>query len=157
MVIGLCYGITGTKFSYTLAIGLDNLLIERRKFHLQPTDEGRAEIETEGGVIIEEIENLSFFINDPGIGVGSITFEGNPLIPVVEGMGTCLGLNRFKPRILPRRLIKMAVNRDINVFHFGGFVIPKSFVSLFYIKFLNFKIFLYSENIPLVSKKDEKD
>jgi hypothetical protein len=108
-----------TKPSYAFPISLDDLLIERRKFQLQPTDEGRTEIETEGGVIVDEVQNLSFTIDDSGIGIWPITFEGNPFIPVVEGIGTLLGLNHFKPGIFSRRLIEMAMNHDINIFDLG--------------------------------------
>ena len=62
-------------------------------------------------------EDLSLAIHDPGMGIGPVAFGGNPLIPVMIRMGALFPLNGIKPGILPRRLIKMAMNRYKGVFH----------------------------------------
>jgi hypothetical protein len=51
------------------------------------------------------------------MGIWSVAFKSDPFIPVVKGMGALLGFNGFQPRVLPRRLIEMAVNRDKAIFH----------------------------------------
>jgi hypothetical protein len=107
------------KSSKALLIGFENLLINRREFRLQPGEQRGAEIETDAGVIVGNLQDLPFAIGDPGIGVWPIAFEGNPLVPIVKRIGALLGLNDFKPRILPRGLVEMAVNGNISVFDFG--------------------------------------
>jgi hypothetical protein len=110
MVVGLCHGIALAEPPDPFLIRFDDLPINRGGFFLQPGKEGRTEIETQGGVIVVEVEDLSFIIDDPGVTIWPITFEGDPFIPVVEGVGALLLLDGFNPRIFPRRLIEMTVN-----------------------------------------------
>jgi hypothetical protein len=117
MVVSLCHGITAAEPSDSFPIGFDDFLVKRRVFQLEPTDQGRTEIETEGGIIVDEIEDLSFTIDDTGVGIWPITLEGDPFVPVMERMSALLGLDGFKPWILPRRLVEVAVNGYKCVFH----------------------------------------
>jgi hypothetical protein len=45
--------------------------------------------------------------------VRPVAFARDALIPVMEGSSGVLNLNRLQPGILPRRLIKMAVDTNI--------------------------------------------
>ena len=48
--------------------------------------------------------------------VRRVAFCGNPLIPVVVGVGRVLQFDNFQPGILPRRLIEMSVDANVS-FH----------------------------------------
>ena len=63
------------------------------------------------------IENPPTSIDDPSIGIGTITFEGDSLIPIMKRMGTLFGFDGFEPGILPGRLVEVAVNRYKCIFH----------------------------------------
>jgi hypothetical protein len=119
MIIDLCHGITLAKPPYAFPISLDDLLINCREFPFQPGKEGGTEIETDGGVVIHEIEDLPFTIDDTGIGIGPITFEGDPFVPVMKRVSAFLSLNRFQPWVFSRRLIEVAMNRYKCVSKFG--------------------------------------
>jgi hypothetical protein len=110
MVVGLCHGIALAEPPDPFLIRFDDLPINRGGFFFQPGKEGRTEIEAQGGVIVVKVEDLSFIIDDPGVTIWPITFEGDPFVPVMEGAGALLLLDGINPRVLPRRLVEMAVN-----------------------------------------------
>jgi hypothetical protein len=116
VVINLRDGIPVAEPFQAELVCFKDLPIDRRKFYLQPGEERGTKIETHGGVVIDEIKDLAFPVKGPGIGIGPVALEGNPLIPVVKGMGAFLRLNDFKPGVLPGRLIEMTVDGDIGVF-----------------------------------------
>jgi hypothetical protein len=60
----------------------------------------------------------------------------------MKRMSALLGLNRFKPRVLPWRLIKMTMNRYIAVFDFWSTYDYLSFNALSYITLSISKQFL---------------
>ena len=53
--------------------------------------------------------------------IGPIAFQGDPLIPVMEGMGALLSFNDLDPGVLPGRLVEMTVNGYKGVFHLWAF------------------------------------
>jgi hypothetical protein len=116
MIINLCDGISVTKSSQTFPVCLKDLLIDRRRILLQPGEKGGAKIEADGRIIIEDIQDLLLSVNDPGISIRPIAFKADPFVPVVKRMSALLGLDDFKPRVLPRRLIEMTMNGDISIF-----------------------------------------
>ena len=74
--------------------------------------------------------------------IGPIALQGDSFIPVMEGMGTFLALNDFEPGVFPGRLVEMAVNGYVGVFHLwstGDYLI---FNALSYITLLISKEFL---------------
>ena len=105
------------KVSEALPIGFKNLLIEMRILFLNPGKKGGAKIKTDGGVIVDDIEDLPLAINDSSIGIWSIALKGDPVIPIMKGMSTLFSFNFLKPRILSRRLIEMTMNGYKGVFH----------------------------------------
>jgi hypothetical protein len=116
MIINLCDGIPMAKPSQTFPVCLKDLLINGREFLLKPGEEGGAKIEADGGVVIKDIQDLPFAVNDPGISIRPIAFESDPFVPVVKGMSALLGLDDFKPGVLPRRLIEMTMNGNKGIF-----------------------------------------
>jgi hypothetical protein len=100
-----------------LTICLDHPLIDEGGFLFQPGKECRTEIETEGGVIVVNIEDPAVAIDHPSVGIGTITFKGNSLIPIVKRMGALFGFNGFEPGILAGRLVEVAMNRHKCIFH----------------------------------------
>jgi hypothetical protein len=63
------------------------------------------------------IEDPSTSIDDPSIGIGTITFEGDSLIPIMKRVGALFGFNGFEPGVLPGRLVEVTVNRYKCIFH----------------------------------------
>jgi hypothetical protein len=106
------------KLFDAFSICLEDLVIDQGKFFFEKGEEGRTEIETDRCIIVEDIQNPLFAIHDPRIGIWPIAFRGDPFVPVMKRMGTLLGFDDFKPRVLPRRLIKMGMDGDKGVFHF---------------------------------------
>src|SRR4030043_1317237 len=98
----------------------------------QPGEKRWTEIKADGGVIIEDLQDLSFFIKDPGVSIGPIALQSDPLIPVMKGMSALLGLNDFKPRVLPWRLIEMTMNGYKCIFHLLSITDYLSFNALSY-------------------------
>jgi hypothetical protein len=83
---------------------------------LHPGEKGGAEIETDPGVIVDQVDHPLFRIEDAGRGIACITFRMDLLIPVVIRVGGVLKFHPFQPGVLPRGLIKVAMNTDVS-FH----------------------------------------
>jgi hypothetical protein len=116
MIIDLCDGIPMAKPSQTFPVCFKDLLINRGKVLFQPREERGTKIEADGGIIVDDIQDLPFPIEDPGISIRPITFKADTFVPVVKRMSALLGLDDFKPGVLPRRLIEMTVNRNKGIF-----------------------------------------
>jgi hypothetical protein len=106
-----------TETPEAFPVRFKDLLIDQGELFLQPGKEGGAEIETDRSIVVEDIKNLPLLIDDPAISIGAVTLEGDPLIPVVEGMGAFLHFNNSEPGIFPGRLIEVTVNGNECVFH----------------------------------------
>src|ERR1700684_1682525 len=65
-------------------------------------------------VIVDDLRNFMFVIQDARGAVGRITLAADSFIPVVVGIGGILELDGFKRRVLPGRLIKVSVHADIS-------------------------------------------
>ena len=76
----------------------------------EPAHQGRSKIEIDVGVIIYDALDLAAPIYDSRERVGPVAFGIDPLIPIVKRPRAILAIDRAGPRILPRRLIEMAVN-----------------------------------------------
>ena len=79
----------------------------------------RAEIEADPGVVVDESTILPASSSIARRAVGRVALRADALVPVVVGSGGILDLDRFKPGILPRRLIEMAVNAQKALRHVG--------------------------------------
>jgi hypothetical protein len=117
MIIDLRDGIPMAKPSQTFPVCFKDLLIDGRKILLQPGKEGGTKIETDGGVIIDDIQNLPSCIDNPSVSIGPVALKSDPFIPVMKGMGAFFGLNDFEPGVLPGRLIEMTMNGDKCILH----------------------------------------
>jgi hypothetical protein len=117
VIIGLGHGVSIAKTLEAFPVGLYDLLIDERKLFLQPREEGGTEVETDGSIVVGDIENLPLLIDDSGIPIGTVALEGDPFIPVVEGMGALLSLDGSEPWIFPGRLIEVTVDGNECVFH----------------------------------------
>jgi hypothetical protein len=120
MVIDLRDRIPVAQTLEAFPVRFKNLLINERPLPLYPGKERGAEIETEERVVVEDIEDLSLSIDDPRIGIGPITFEGDPFIPVMKRLSARLTFNGLQPGIFSGGLIEMTVNGYISVFHPGN-------------------------------------
>jgi hypothetical protein len=118
MVIDLGDRIPMAQTSEALPVRLKDLLIDERFLPFYPGEECGAEIKTEIGIIVEDIEDLFLTIDDPRITIGPITLEGDPLVPVMERMGALLTFNGLQPGIFSGWLIEMAMNGYEGIFHF---------------------------------------
>src|SRR5262245_19641688 len=92
------------------AIRGDDLLISLLMGFFQPAQQGRPEIETDRFVIVCGGWLARCGIGSGHKGVGLITLEMNPLVPVVKRSCARLCLNDVGPGIFARRLIEVTVN-----------------------------------------------
>jgi hypothetical protein len=99
-----------------LHVGFKDGLIHPGRVLLQPGEQRRAEIETDLCVVIGELYDLVFGIQDARDGVRRVAFGGDALVPVMIRIGGVLQLDSLKPRVFPRRLVKVSVNTNI-AFH----------------------------------------
>jgi hypothetical protein len=76
------------------------------------------------------------------VSIGPIALQGDPFVPVMKGIGALLGLNDIEPGVLPGRLVEMAVNGDIGIFHLWITVVYLIVNALSYITLLISKEFL---------------
>jgi hypothetical protein len=117
VIVDLRHGIAVAESLETFSIGFDDLKVDRGEFLFQPGEEGGAKIETDGGIVVVNIEDLPSPVDDPGMCIGSVAFNSDPFIPVVKGVGALLGHNGFQPGVLPGRLIEMAMNGYEGISH----------------------------------------
>ena len=78
-----------------VAVRGEDRLGDGPRLPVEPGQERRSEVEGHPRVVV---------------GVGSVAFRGDSLVPVVEGRSRRLPLDLSRPRVLPRRLIKVAVH-----------------------------------------------
>ena len=76
---------------------------------LKPAQQGRPEIEADAGIVVDDILNVAFVVENASRRVRLVTLFGDALVPVVVGLGTVLLLNVIEPGVFPGGLIKMAV------------------------------------------------
>src|SRR5574337_676243 len=97
---------------HAVTIALDHALSGLWGLTFEPAEERRPDIEAHTGIVIDQTDDSAVVIQKPGPSVRGIALRSNPLVPVVSGCGGRLLLNLFRPRILARRLIEMAVDND---------------------------------------------
>src|SRR6185295_3279068 len=96
-----------------LAVRRQHGLVRLRLPALQPGEQRRSEVEADARVVIDDAGDAPLDVEHPRGRVGSVGLRGDALVPVVVRIGGVLQLDGFQPRVLPRRLIKMAVNTEI--------------------------------------------
>jgi len=99
----------------TQPVRLNELFVNVRLVTLHPGQEGRTEIEVYLGIIIDNIDDAHFRVQDARSGVGAVALGGDPFVPIVKRLGRILHLDFFQPGILPRRLVKMAMNANVTI------------------------------------------
>src|SRR5665213_2037119 len=95
-------------------VGVDDAQIPQRMQTFHPAKQGRPHVETETSVIGDDVLNDALKIHDAGIVVGAVALTVNALVPVVVGRRGGFRVDRLGPRVLPGRLIKMAVDDEIS-------------------------------------------
>ena len=128
------------KTPLAVAIGIDDAPVDFQVLVLHPGKQGRAEIEADLGVVIDDFTNVGVYIQDSRCAVGRITLGGYAFIPIVIGIGRFLIFNGFQPGILTWRLVEMGVNADVvvlvhdrvrtNRMKIAAPVVPDVFVNL---------------------------
>ena len=104
------------KILLTFPVRCQDRCVDAGRFGFEPIKQRRPEIETDLGVVVDEVDDLVLAVQDARDGVRRITFRTDALVPVVVRVGGVLKLDRLKPSIFSRRLVEMAVNADV-AFH----------------------------------------
>src|SRR5215471_1240196 len=91
-------------------------MISFRFVFFHPGEQRRSEIETGFRIVVDDLRDPIFFVENPRGTVWSVALGCDALIPVVVGPGGVLALHSFQPRILARRLIAVRVDAD-EAFH----------------------------------------
>ena len=95
-----------------LAVGLEDALVGAGRTAVQPGKESRSDVERDVLEVVDDVEDALVLANPSGGRVGRVALPCDPLVPVVIGRRRVLDLDRFKPRVLARRLVEMAVDRN---------------------------------------------
>src|SRR6266436_9016900 len=104
------------KIFLTFPVGFENRVINMRRFCFKPREQGGAEVETNLGVIVDELDDLVVPIENPRHGIRRIAFRRNALVPVVIRVSGLLKFDVFEPGVLTRRLVEMTVDTNVS-FH----------------------------------------
>ena len=97
-------------------------LVEARNFCLDPGDQRGTEIEANLRVVIHDVDDFLFPIENARGRIGCVAFSGHPFVPIMVGIGRVLNLDGFKPGILSGRLIEVRVYANVAI----GHVFPRS-------------------------------
>ena len=81
----------------------------------EPAEQGGPEVEAHARVVVDDADDLMLVVDDAGGAVGGITLGGDALVPVMVGRGGFLKLDGFKPGVLARRLVEVAVDAEITL------------------------------------------
>src|SRR6478609_4974777 len=93
-----------------LSVTFENALIAFGRALFHPGQQSGAKIEAYPGIVIDDLRDAAFGIKNSRSAVGKIALPRYAFVPVVIRTRGVLRLNRFQPRIFPRRLIKMTMN-----------------------------------------------
>src|SRR6202030_4056356 len=93
-----------------LAVAFHNTLVALGRALFHPREQSRAEVETDPGIIVDDLRDAVFGIEYARSAVGKIALPGYSFVPVVIRTRRILRLNRFQPWVFARRLIKMTMN-----------------------------------------------
>ena len=97
----------------TFLIGLKYGIVRFGIIGFHPRHKRGPEIETDLSVIVRDLLDHTFGIQNTRCAVGPVTFSGHTLIPIVIRMCGILNFDNFQPGILTGRLVEMPVNTDI--------------------------------------------
>ena len=94
-------------------VGVENSLVSFRVGLFHPGEERGTEVEANTGVIVDDLDNTTFVVQNAGRSIGRVAFEVDLFVPVVKGRGGVLHFHDFQPGVLTGRLIKVTVNTNI--------------------------------------------
>ncbi len=113
VVVNLRHGRAVTAVALpAAALAVKNHAIGALRVLLQPAHQRRPEVKTDARVVVHDALDLIFVVHDSRRAIGRVALRADALVPVVVRRGRVLGLHRFQPGILPRRLVKVTVNAD---------------------------------------------
>ena len=117
MVVDLGDGVSvaGSSRS-TLTIGFEDSGVGVWRFFFHPRQKRRAEVETYGCVVVNDLLNATVAAKNASGGIGLVTLSGDTLVPIVIRLGRILKLNGLEPWIFTGRLIEVGMNSDVT-FH----------------------------------------
>src|ERR1700687_4269715 len=96
-------------------VGFAQGLIHLRRLVLYPRKQRRTEIEADLRVVVYELHDPLFAIQNSGQSVRRIALGGDSFVPVMIWIRGILQLDGFERGVLSRRLVEMSV--DANVAH----------------------------------------
>src|ERR1700681_1573882 len=103
-----------SEFVRTQLVGLLQRCIDARRFRFEPGKQSRAEIKAHHSVVVNQLDDALFIVENARGSIGRIAFRGDPFVPVMVWISGILQLNRFERRILSGRLIEMTVNTNVS-------------------------------------------
>ena len=109
-------GTTPPSNCSALFVGLNDGLISGRICFFHPGKQSWTKIETDPGVIVDDVDDLLVVVQQAGCGIGGVAFKVDAVVPIVEWGCGVLSFHAFQPGIFTRRLVKMSV--DAHVFFF---------------------------------------
>jgi len=80
----------------TLTIGFENSGVGVWRFFFHPRQKRRAEVETYGCVVVNDLLNATVAAKNASGGIGLVTLSGDTLVPIVIRLGRILKLNGFE-------------------------------------------------------------
>ena len=98
----------------TLAVRVENCLIDPGRRGLQPRQEGGTEIETDERIIVDDGGDAVVAIENPRCRIRGITLRSYSFVPIVIRVSRILQFNRLEPRVFARRLIEVSVDADVS-------------------------------------------
>ena len=103
---------TGMAFA-TEAIRCNDLLKQVRLMASKPGAQGGSDIEAQARIIIDDGGDTVVVPEQARGGIGPVALRRNPSIPVMIRSRRVLHLDFIEPRVLARRLVKVAVDTDV--------------------------------------------
>src|ERR1700693_4603097 len=83
-------------------------------FVFQPGKQCGAEIKTHHSIVVYQLDDAFFVVENARGSIGRITLRCDAFVPVMVWIRGILQLDGFERRILSRRLIEMTVNTDVS-------------------------------------------
>ena len=96
-------------------VGIQNRLVSVRRLLLHPGQQRGPEVETDAGVVVDDLRDAVVCVQDPGRAVGRVALRRDTLVPIVIWRGGILEFDRLQPRVFAGRLIEVAVNAKVSV------------------------------------------
>jgi hypothetical protein len=112
VVVGLSHGVAVAQGRHAGPVGGDDPRVGLRCVALEPPRQGGSHIEGDALVVVDDADDPTAVVEDAGRGVGRIALGGHALVPVVCRRGGVLDLDHLQPRVLPGRLVEMAVDAE---------------------------------------------